>query len=306
MSQVKPGEVLNMVAEAIPRDCRENMVIIRSLAASYAFFGDDDTMTVQTKDVDCMLCPFQFSVEKGKAIMKQLRKNGWRPPVEGPFAQPGNADTVDNDLPAVRLYPPGMVQGSPDAWFIELLSAPESTGDRTKRWIRLDMEDGHYGLPLFPYFALTAFDAVKIEELGIYRARPCMMALANLLEHPEIGPETIGDTNIKRSNKDLGRVLAIGFLTEIKGLDPRDWVREWILALSTCFPDEWKQLARNAGSGLSELLHSRYDLEQAHYTCINGLLSSFRGTTIEELKEAGERILGDVIEPLLERIEEVP
>jgi hypothetical protein len=44
------------------------------------------------------------------------------------------------------------------------------------------------------------------------------MALANLLEHPVIGPQTmstkIGGRTLKRSNKDLGRVLAIARLSE--------------------------------------------------------------------------------------------
>ena len=34
-------------------------MVIGSLAAARAFFTDDDAMLVQTKDIDCMLRPFQ-------------------------------------------------------------------------------------------------------------------------------------------------------------------------------------------------------------------------------------------------------
>ncbi len=76
MSEVRPVDVLRQVAEAIPEECRENIVIIGSLAAAYAFFGKDDKLSVQTKDVDCMLRPFQLSVEKGKAITRRLKDVG--------------------------------------------------------------------------------------------------------------------------------------------------------------------------------------------------------------------------------------
>lgn len=41
MSKVKPGEILQQVAEAIPAECRANIVIIGSLAAAYAYFKDN-------------------------------------------------------------------------------------------------------------------------------------------------------------------------------------------------------------------------------------------------------------------------
>lgn len=124
MSHVKPSEVLKQVADAVPEDCWENIVIIGSLAAAYAYFGDNDEMAVHTKD--------------------------------------------------------------------------------------------------------------------------------------------------------LGRVLAIGFLAEEKGQrDFRPWGSEWALTLNSCFKEEWKILAKNAGSGLRSLLDSDEDLEEAHHTCVYGLLASY-------------------------------
>ena len=61
MSHVKPSEVLKQVADAVPEDCRENIVIIGSLAAAYAYFGDNDKMAVHTKDIDCLLKPFRVA-----------------------------------------------------------------------------------------------------------------------------------------------------------------------------------------------------------------------------------------------------
>lgn len=131
-----------------------------------------------------------------------------------------------------------------------------------------------------------------------------MMALANLLEHPEIKPDRMSslfeNRSIKRSNKDLGRVLAIGYLEEEKGQkDFRQWGDEWKYTLQSCFPEEWKRLAKNTGMGLRALLESNEDLEEAHHTCAYGLLSSY-GVTEGELREVGDRMLGDAIEPLEE------
>ena len=164
------------------------------------------------------------------------------------------------------------------------------------------IDEGHFGLPSFRYLSVTAYIPKKIDQFGIYYARPQMMALTNLLEHPEIKPERMSSLfegrSIKRSNKDLGRVLAIGFLAEEKGQrDFRPWGSEWALTLNSCFKEEWKILAKNSGSGLRSLLDSDEDLEEAHHTCVYGLLASY-GVSKEELKEAGDRILGDAVETL--------
>ncbi len=170
------------------------------------------------------------------------------------------------------------------------------------------IDEGHFGLPAFRFLSVTAYKPERIDQFGINYARPQMMALANLLEHPEIKPDRMSSLfegrSIKRSNKDLGRVLAIGYLAEEKDQsDLRLWGHEWEHTLKSCFPKEWKRLASNSGKGLRTLLISDEDLEEAHHTCAYGLLSSY-GVSQEELKEVGDRILGDAIETLEECIKE--
>ena len=60
-------------------------------------------------------------------------------------------------------------------------------------------------------------------------AQPKMMALANLLEHPRILPDVmsglIADRSIKRSNKDLGRSIAIARLSGPDAV--AEWHADW-------------------------------------------------------------------------------
>jgi hypothetical protein len=120
-----------------------------------------------------------------------------------------------------------------------------------------------------------------------------------LLEHPDIKPDTMSGLfagrSIKRSNKDLGRVLVIATLADLA--DYRPWAASWQRALEACFPDEWQPLALGVGDGLRTLLDSPSDLEEALHTCINGLLAS-QPPTLAALTAAGDRLLGDVVETL--------
>lgn len=304
MNEVKPVEVIGRVVGAIPSECRENIVIIGSLAAAYAYFGDNHLMAVRTKDIDCLIKPFAVAADKAQIISRQLLDAGWQRRMMGPHQDPGTRDTPDDQLPAIRLYPPDHDPGTGSEWFVEFLTEPGSSSDQGKKWTRIIIDEGHFGLPSFRFLAITAFLPQKIEELGIYCARPVMMALANLLEHPEIKPDRmstlVAGRAIKRSNKDLGRVIALGYLESEKNhADLREWGRKWGEALFTCFPDEWKSLAQNAGSGLNALLQSDEDLEEAFHTCVYGLLSN-TGIQQGEFKEVGQRILGDSVEKLKE------
>jgi len=126
MSQISPSKVLAEVAAAVPPACRENVVIIGSLAVGYHFFQNDESKAVRTKDVDCVLEPFHAAVGAGQTITRQLLDAGWQRMLTGAHQDPGNAETPADELPAVRLYPPGVDAESEEAWFIELLTVPES------------------------------------------------------------------------------------------------------------------------------------------------------------------------------------
>ena len=297
MSNVSPSRILAQVAESVPHDCLPNIIVIGSLAAGYHFFAADKNLYVRTKDIDSVLRPRNRAVESGRAVAEKLLASGWHHREEGEHSKPGDRNTPDDKLPAVRLVPPN----EPD-WFVELLTEPErgDTGDR--RWLRLELSTGHFGLPSFSFLALTTFKPVET-PFGLYCARPEMMALANLLEHPSIRPETmsglIEGRSIKRTNKDLGRVLA---LARLSGPDKVEtWADAWAEALSTCFPNNWKSLAAVVGNGIRALLTNPDELEEATYTCNNGLLAA-RPVTVEQLSIEGQRLLLDAIEPLEQRV----
>ena len=292
MIHVSPRVVLAEIADAIPQQCKENIIVIGSLAVGYHFFGEDISIRMRTKDADFLLSPRIRAISAGLAIMEQLYEAEWSFRPDDRWPSPGDEKTLDEDLPAVRLNPPGQTE-----WFIELLTVPESPQDRDMRWIRLKTPFGHFGLCSFGFLSLTNYEPYPT-ELGIFIARPEMMALANMLEHPEIRPDLIAGSSIKRSNKDLGRVLAIARLSEKKEEDAMlKWPDIWKEALRDRFPDDWRGLARRTGSGLRKILASEPDLKEARYTCEIGLLSS-DPPTLEELQLSGRRLLKDAVEPL--------
>ncbi len=269
------------------------MIIIGSLAVAYQYFGPAETMFVQTKDAYCMISPHVRAIPTGIAVTERLFEAEWRFREDENWPKPGRADTPDQDLPAVRLHPPGQTD-----WFLELLTVPESPAVRTQQWSRLETRFGHFGICSFGFFSLVDYEPIAT-DLGISIARPEMMALANLLEHPEIKPETMtGDPDTKRSNKDLGRVLAIARLA--LGKDENSllaWSDFWREALEARFPDEWAQVGAGVGKGLRALLSSPEDLNQALRNCRNGILVS-RPPTAEQFRITGERLLQDAVEPL--------
>lgn len=295
---ISPSAVLEHVAAVIPKDFHQNIIIVGSLAAGYYFFANNPKHQVRTKDVDCLISPRIRAIPAGQAVANRLFAEQWQLRAEGGWGKPGNADTPVGELPVVRLHPPGSTE-----WFIELLTVPESENDLERKDIRLVTSQGHFNLCSFGFLSLAEFQPITT-PFGIAIARPETMALANLLHHPAIGPQTmsalIAGRSIKRSNKDLGRVLALAYLAEATKEDSlQSWTAIWAAALEERFPTIWRKLVPRIGAGLRQLLRSENeaDLEEAHHTCANGLLVS-QSPSLKLLEVTGKRLIQDAIEPL--------
>ena len=143
-------------------------------------------------------------------------------------------------LSGVRLIPPRTEPSTEEPWFIELLTPPESKEEAEDKWVPVKLRDGYYGPATFEFLPLLAYEPHET-EFGIRYARPEMMALANLLSHPKIGEATMSTLwdgrEIKRSNKDLGRVLALAWLSGDDRVSR--WSGRWEEALKACFPGRW-------------------------------------------------------------------
>jgi len=294
MNMISPKEVLDQISRAIPETLHKNITIIGSLAAGYYFFGNNPDLKVHTKDVDCLLSPQFEAISAGREVVDKLFTEKWEMRSDVDWGTPGNATTPDNQLPVVRLYPPG----SKD-WFVEFLTVSPQENNARRIDNRLETSHGHFNLCSFPFLALSQFNPIKT-KFGISIARPEIMALANLLGHKKIGPETmsglISGRKIKRSNKDLGRVLAIAHLSLLRDeYALLKWPDIWIEALQKYYPLNWEDLTQDIGKGLEQLLENPYDLEEAHYTCVNGLLAS-NHPTLEQFQIDGQRVLLETIE----------
>jgi len=287
--EVVPGEVLEQVARAVPEEFRSSIIVIGSLAAGYHFRGNRKG-PVRTKDVDCMLYPRQEAVVSAEAIADRLLANGWKHRTQGGWGEPQSRPEPLDDLSGIR--------SSEEPWFIELLTPPGSEKEVKDKRVPVKLHDGYFGLPTFEFLPLLAHNPHK-SEFGIGYARPEMMALANLLSHTEIGEATMsvlwGSREIKRSNKDLGRVLALAWLSDDEEIPY--WSGRWEEALRACFEDRWQALARMVGNGFRELLSSEDDFEEAFLTCDLGLLAH-QNVRIEQLRAVGRRLLQDAIVPL--------
>jgi len=248
-----------------------------------------------------MLVPRVEAVRAGGEVARQLLADGWRPKNDGKHGRPGDASTPEALLPAVRLYPPQSTD-----WFLELLAAHEPGDEADKRWTRLQLPGGHFGLPSYRYLDVAVHNA-PMTDLGLRCARPAMLALSNLLRNREIRPDTmdalVQGRKIKRSNKDLGRVIAIARLSGPDG--PQVWPAAWGEALRACVGAAWGSVGQNAGAGLRALLRSEADLDEACLTSNLGLLAS-DPVTPDQLRRVGERLLVDAIEPTEENARRAP
>ena len=288
-----PRAVLQRVSDALPPSVRDRVIVVGSLAAGFHFFGDEGGMTVRTKDADCLLSPRLQAVAAGTALAEELLDADWSFHPVDEFPEPGTSETPDERLPVLRLDPPDT-----PGWFLEVLGAHETGDQRARSFDRIETPRGHFALASFRYLVLCERDPIET-DLGVRIARPEAMALANLLAHPEIRPDLISKPlhgmSVKRSNKDLGRALAIARLSGDETVER--WAETWWGDLRHCFPDDSAVLAGRAGSGLRALIGRPEDLREAHHTCVWGLLAQ-RPPTPDELLAVGQRLVQDAIEPL--------
>ena len=289
MKTLSPVEVFQRLQAELPTGSLENLVLIGSLAAAYHFREQMQSGGVRTKDADLLLYPRDEAERSGQEMAISLLRQGWEQRRD--FGQPLRSPDPVDKLPAIRLYPPK----SKD-FFVEFLTVPTSETELGKTWSPIQLEDGWYGLCSFEFLGLVT-EKPLISSFGIAYARPSMMALANLLSHPDILPSRMGAPYggrlIKRSNKDLGRILALAWLSDE---ETEDWAFQWQKAIQKHFPSRWEKLSIDAAKGMEALLKSKEDLEEAWFTCDVGLLNGL-GVTVEALRLTGERLMQDVLEP---------
>lgn len=299
-----PSNVLEQVALALPEDLRANVIIVGSLAAGYYYFAGDGAGAIRTKDVDCLFSPHAKAVVAAVEVTEQLFKALWTSREDAKWGKPGTPEQEIEELPMVRLKPPG---GSANAsqWFLELLSAPPqyTPGAPAKKLQRVHTRNGDFAICSFDFLALAEWEPVET-KYGLRIARPEMMALANMLHHPDIGEALIAGSDDKRSNKDLGRVLALTHLTTMRDRrDGTDELGQWATrmwgALQDKFGAEANQLATRAGTGIKALLASEPDLSQGLRIANRGLLATF-DLGMDAIRATGRRLQGEVLDPLTE------
>ncbi len=205
MSRLDPDAILNRLAREIPAALHAHVYLIGSLAAAHHHRGKLDVGGVNTKDADLVVQPVG-NIATVEAIASKLRAAGWKWKLD--FGPAGSAATPEDALPDVRLYPPE----SGAAYWIELQGLPEIEQVQDVRRLRVVIGGGHFSVPAFRFGGLTA-RGLRATPQGIPCADPSMMALANLLGHPDVGnrrmSSPIAGRECLRSAKDLGRVLAL-------------------------------------------------------------------------------------------------
>lgn len=139
LQAISPEATLREITKAIPLECLDNIIVIGSLAVGYHFFKNQTSMVVRTKDADCLLSPRDNALAAGIIVTEKLLADGWRFKEDKDWPEPGNDDTLDSELPAVRLYPPGS-----NEWFIEFLAVPESLEIEGMQHTRIKTRFGHF------------------------------------------------------------------------------------------------------------------------------------------------------------------
>lgn len=288
--------VLHKLAQALPKQHHESIIIVGSLSAAAQLIKDADT-ELRTKDIDGMLAPNATAVIAAKEIATALIEGGWEPRADTDrFKLPADSTTPLDKLPVVRLKPPG--EGK-DEWFLELLGAPPTLAPdaqgKTRYSQRVETSTSHFEIPSFAYLGVTQYLPVR-HESGLQLASIATMALSNLLHHPQIEDKRmsapIEGRMIKRANKDLGRVVAMAFISDQFDENAiESWPATWKQALDQLeAPEVTRAKLGEINSGMQALLESHEDQDEALHSVNNGLLSS-RPLNMRQFQIAIQRYL---------------
>jgi hypothetical protein len=284
------GDLLQRVAERVPASLRANVVVIGSIATAWAFRDVSGTHAVATKDIDVLLRPNVDAVATAQALGQALLEHGWQPRYPNGI-QPGAEGTPTDQLPALRMNPPG----EDNAWFVELLAEPPASQSTRKHWQRFHTELGDFGLPSFRYLRVAVHDA-QDTEFGLRVAHPANMALAHLLEHadPDRTPVSNLPGNPPRFAKDVGRAIALWWLAREQSPRAGDaWLAAWRSTLAMLYPGRAAEMKAAARAGLASVTDYLHD---AHVIALNGVLAP-HGTTLDAFRR-GHASLSNLIEEI--------
>jgi hypothetical protein len=271
LNWVEPEQVIRSLAAAVPAEWRQHIVVIGSLAAGYHGLRAQ-RLSVRTKDADCLLDPRHTAQQAATGITNALFDAAWTFKPWGGFTIGTSATQLD-DLPVVRLHPPGSTD-----WFIELLtSARPNSPLRDPE--RITTCRGDLQLCGFPALDLAAHQAPEVH--GVRVALPAMLALVNLIGHVEESGRTmameVAGRRMLRSSKDLGRVLALAYLAELDDQDGTAgisaWPGLWYGSLNSRYPEMLQQVVASCGDGLVRLRSGPNQIEDAYHSAIHGLLA---------------------------------
>ena len=282
--ELDASALLQRVADKVPQGLRPNVVVIGSIATAWAFRDVSGTSSVATKDIDLLLRPAVDAVMTAESLGRALLDEGWQPQFTHDRV-PGTAETLVDDLPALRLSPPG----GEDGWFVELLAEPPGNQTHRKHWRRFMTPVGAFGLPSFRYMPVAVHGAEQT-PFGLRVARPACMALANLLEHAD--PDRTAISSLPgqppRFTKDVGRAISLWWLAGQQSvLAAEAWRQAWDEALTAHYPEKTGEMKGVAGVGLSSV--ARY-LRESHEIAVGGVLAP-HGTTLAAWRRAYDSLM---------------
>lgn len=290
--ELEPGKLLARLRSLIPEAYAKDLVVVGSMAAACHFEARLAGRAINTKDADVVLGS-AGGVRACRELAGLLLDRGWQPRREKDYA-PQPSKTSSGKKPYIKLNLPGG-----GGFFLEFLGLPKKDERAVKREVELKLRDGWYAIPVFRFMRVVTTSPIAPRS-GMRYAAPAMLALANLLSHPEIGAQTMSYDKRLRAAKDLGRVLALALLSGPEEMET--WPERWLTALRTCFPKTWATLVPGVGAGLTELFERPRAVQDAMATVAGlGLLRGF-DVTETVLRGAAEELRALAIEPLKARV----